>query len=41
MHYMTGWEDLDARRFCHQQFNPPEGHKETITIALSFNYNVI
>ena len=65
MHYMTGREDLDARRFCRhisfkvmlrakpiyvirhhwlvlrfcrQQFNPPEGHRATITIALSFNY---
>ena len=65
MHYMTGREDLDARRFCQhiifkvmlcampiyvirhhwlvlrfcrQQFNPPEGHRATITIALSFNY---
>ena len=38
MHYMTGREDLDAPRFCRQQFNPPEGHRATITIALSFNY---
>ena len=36
MHYMTGREDLDAPRFCHLQFNPPEGHRTTITIALSF-----
>ena len=25
-------------KFCRQQFNPPEGHRATITIALSFNY---
>ena len=27
-------------RFCRQQFNPPEGHRATITITMSFNYNV-
>ena len=34
MHYMTGREDLDARRFCRQQFNPPEGHRATIVIQV-------
>ena len=38
MHYLTGREDLDAPRFCRLQFNPPEGYRATITIALSFNY---